>query len=101
MGFLYYNTYYGYGVGTKVRGQIGKKYIYQLIHNKQYRYPYYKPANPRTAPQQNNRTKILNAVNAWKILTPLQKQSYRDMEPFSPPMSGYNYFIQQYLLAKI
>lgn len=98
MGFNYYHSYYGYPIGVQIRGQIGKKFIYQRIQNVQIKYPYKKPTNPRTTLQQAHRARIRQAVWAWQDLTQIQKNFYRQKEPIRPIMSGYNYFISQYIL---
>lgn len=97
MSFNYYDSYYGYPVATKIRGSIGNKFTYQLRHNKQYKIKYYVPTNPRTAPQQANRDKIKYAVLKWHSLTEIQKNFYRKKEPIRPTMSGYNFFIREYM----
>lgn len=98
MAFNYYHSYYGYSIGVQIRGQIGKKFIYQRIQNVQIKYPYKKPTNPRTTLQQAHRARIRQAVWAWQNLTENQKNFYRQKEPIRPIMSGYNYFISQYIL---
>lgn len=36
----------------------------------------YRPTNPRTVPQQANRTKFADGMAAWKALTDAEKQPY-------------------------
>jgi len=97
MGFQFYNSFYGYYPGIQIRGQIGKSFIYQISHGKQIRYHYVTPYNPRTDLQQANRNRIRQAVLSWKSLTEEQKNFYRRKEPINPTMSGYNYYIRQYI----
>ena len=60
------------------------------------RYP--KPSYTRTSAQDEQRNKFKNAVNAWNALSPSEKEQWnKDAEPFG--LTGYQYFIQQYLLA--
>jgi hypothetical protein len=99
MPFNYSHSYYGYVVATQIRGTIGKKYTFQRIHNIQIKYPYYKPADPKTPAQLNQRNKIRLAVLAWQTLIEEQKNFYRKKEPIRPIMSGYNFFIREYILA--
>lgn len=65
---------------------------------KYYREPYYTPKNPRSIPQQANRTKIASAVSAWQALTPSEKMLYNN-KAFGKRMSGYNLFLKEYLLS--
>jgi len=95
--FNYYNSFDYIPIGLKVRKQLGKKYIYQIRNGTQVRYDYVVPDNPRTELQQANRWRIRQAVLSWQSLNDDQKQSYRKLEPFKKPMSGYNYYIQQYI----
>lgn len=97
MGFLWYNEFYGEYVGIKIRGAVGKKWIYQVVNNVQKKYPYVVPSNPRTAAQQAQRDLLRNAVNAWHALTDDQRNVYRRGEPYRPTMSGYNFFISSYI----
>jgi len=60
------------------------------------RYP--KPSYTRTSAQDEQRNKFKSAVNAWNALSPSEKEQWnKDAEPFG--LTGYQYFIQQYLLA--
>ena len=60
------------------------------------RYP--KPSYTRTTAQDTQRNKFKQAINAWKALSPSEKEEWnRNAEPFG--LTGYQYFIQQYLLA--
>ena len=95
--FDYYHTYYGNLVGTQIRKQIGKNFIYRRRGNQQEKYPYVVPSNPRTPTQQANRNRIRIAVLAWQALSEQQKNSYRSKEPIVPIMSGYNFFIREYI----
>lgn len=95
--FQYSSTYDYIPLGIKIRKQLAKRYIYQNRKGTQVKYDYVVPSNPRTLLQQANRWKIIQAVFGWKSLAEQEKQNYRDMEPFTNIMSGYNYFIQQYL----
>lgn len=97
--FNYYHTYYGYLIATQIRKQLGKKYIYRRLKNVQIKMLYYTPTNPRTETQQNNRNKIRLAVLAWQYLTEEQKNFFRSKEPIKPIMSGYNFFIREYVKA--
>lgn len=54
--------------------------------------------NPRTEPQQANRAKISDAVDAWQALTTEQKDAY-NKSSIGMHMSGYNLFMREYLLS--
>jgi len=75
------------GVWRRKRFSGGKKYLCQN---------YYFPTNPRSIPQQNNRTKFANAVLAWQNLTTSQKEYYNDRES-GRKMSGYNIFLHNFM----
>jgi len=95
--FLFYTYFYGYFVGMKITKTIGKKWIYRTWHNKQLRYRWYKPNNPRTQKQQRQRDLLRQAIIAWKQLTEKIKNTYRKLEPITPTMSGYNFYLRQYI----
>lgn len=57
---------------------------------------YYYPSNPRTIPQQANRSKFADAVNAWQSLTDEQRMLYRSSVRVER-MSAYNHFIKNWL----
>lgn len=97
MAFQFYNSFYGYYPGVQIRGQIGKSFIYQIQHGVQVRYAYVVTDNPRTDLQQANRNKIKLAVISWKSLSEETKNFYRRKEPITPTMSGYNYYISEYI----
>lgn len=59
---------------------------------------FYRPTNPRTAPQQSNRTKFAQAVSAWQELTAEQKESY-NARAKGKNYHGYNLFISEYQLS--
>lgn len=54
--------------------------IYQMRMTKRGKVPvrmkFYVPTNPRTVPQQANRTKFADAMQAWMALTPTAKEPY-------------------------
>ena len=95
--FQYYRTYYGYYIGLEIRKQIGKKFIYQMNNGVQIKRRWKKPRNPRSDKQQANRWKIKQAVLAWKALPESEWNYYRGLEPFKKIMSGYNFFVSNYV----
>jgi hypothetical protein len=95
-----------YGVKIYGKGTYGDRIrltgIYridsQMGIRKYYNEPYYIPKNPRTEEQQNQRAKMTAAVAEWQDLTDEQKSAYNKKAKFLQ-MSGYNYFLKQYLLS--
>lgn len=95
--FQYYRNYYDNVIGVNIRKQIGKRYIYQVVNGKQIRKRYVVPHDPRDPVVLFNRWKLAQAVLSWKAQTESTKQSYREKEPFKKIMSGYNYYIGEYM----
>ena len=62
------------------------------------RQEFYIPSNPRTVPQQAQRTKMANAILAWQGLTTEQKNVYNENAKYKK-LSGYNLFLKGYLLS--
>jgi len=61
-----------------------------------YREPYYITKNPRYAPQQAWRGIFADAVLAWQGLTAPEKAVY-NIKAKGKRMSGYNFFLKEYL----
>lgn len=101
MSFKYYHQYYGYIVGTQIRGQIGKKQVYRIRNGRQQKYSYYVPFNPQTPAQQANRLKYAHSIKYWQALSPAEKALYNSLEKVHPHMSGFNYYIHLYMKDKI
>jgi len=97
MPFNFYHDYYGYIVGTQIRGQIGKKYIYQVRNNQQRKYLYKIPYDPKSPAQLRMRDLIKKANQKWQSLTEQEKNNWRKLEPIIPTMSGFNYFVSCYV----
>lgn len=72
----------------KVAGVVGSQW-----KDKNYLREYVKPANPNTAAQQTQRTKMSDAVAFCKPLVGPVFNAYTDK--FQKSMSGFNYFIKQ------
>lgn len=62
------------------------------------RQEFYISKNPRTIPQQANRSKLADAVAAWQVLTPPQKAVYNKRAK-NLKMYGDNLFIKEYMLS--
>jgi len=99
MQWNYYPGTYGIYVGLGIRGAIGYLYTFQIIHGKQCRFPYYVPPPSRTYAQAQQRDKLKHATYSWHTLTEEQKNYYRGKEPITPIMSGFNFFVRQYIKA--
>ena len=76
--------------------------VYQTVHRGRKRWVqrigYVVPNNPRSIPQQANRTKFADAVSAYQALTNEQKELLvwraRDRH-----MSGYNLFLREFMIG--
>lgn len=95
--FQYYRSFGYYVIGINIHKQIGKRYIYQVVGGKQIRKRYVVPFDPRDPVVLFNRWKMKQAVLSWKAQDESTKQSYREKEPFKKIMSGYNYYIGEYM----
>ena len=118
-GFLFYQSYYGYYIGIRISGTIGRmqgktriirgktyygmtsrrfpKITYYVWKGKQYHRPYYAPAYRNTPRQQQERDAMRGANLGWKALTPAEKETYKDTKSGTHMISGFNFFISQYL----
>jgi len=97
IGFQYFSNGYYCAVGIKIRGQIGKKYIYRIVKNTQHRYPYKKPYNPNSPLQQKYRFLYKHAILSWQSLPETEKAEYRKKEHRLGKMSGFNFYIREYI----
>ena len=95
-----------YGVSSFGKTHFGDFMIFTGIYRRDnvtgkvryYREPFYTPKNPRSDPQQTNRGKMTAGVLAWQALTQEQKNHYNKLA-IGKKMSGYNFFLKQYLLS--
>lgn len=81
----YFNKLSGYYQKRKLK-QGGK--VCRLRH--------YWPKNPQTIAQQANRARFAQAVNAWRLLTPLEVAKY-NKRGAKRNMEGFNLFISEYM----
>jgi len=58
--------------------------------------PFYAPYDPKTIPQQANRSKFAQAVLNWQGFTVEQKKVY-NKKAIGRHMSGYNFYIREYM----
>lgn len=81
-------------------GQIGKSFSVSHWKGIKKGMKHFKPKNPRTASQQQNRNILAYAVMGWQALDAEQKESYEiSAGNLGLKMSGYNFYLQQYMLA--
>lgn len=63
---------------------------------------YYRPFNPQTLEQQDNRSVFQSAVAGWQVLPDESKLAwnfYQDFRRRRPIMSGYNLYISKFMLS--
>ena len=97
MGFNYYNEFYGYFVADKIRGTIGKKIIYHVQNGRQRKWAYYIPFDPKTETQLRLRDILRQAVLLWQNLSESERNFYRENIPPGKSMTGFNFFISNYI----
>lgn len=90
-------TYNGIPLGTEVRRQINKEFIYRVSQGHQFKYPYFVPTNPQTAPQQSWRATFTTGVAAAKVLSEGEKEIYRDMAERKKGQTWFTMFMREYL----
>lgn len=99
-----YNAGAEYGArvyGDFFYGKTGKVWgIYQRRHNKgkkiYTRLKFYIPTNPRTVPQQSNRSKFASGMSEWASLTQNEKNVYNERAK-RKQVHGVNLFLTEYL----
>jgi len=68
----------------------------------QYMRRWFRPTNPKTTGQQAQRSKLADAVAAWQALYDVTKTAWNEAaRDVYPPISGFNYYTQQYILQNI
>lgn len=97
MPFNWLDSYYGISIGIKIHGTIGKRWIYQVVENVQQKYAYYQYVNPDTPLQQKFRDLLKKAVQTWHTLSATEKTVYDQSIPPGKTMSGFNFFISEYI----
>lgn len=99
MGFDYYHEFYGVYIGLGIRKQVGKKYIYQVVKGDQRKYSYVVPSRPNSPGQQQMTDLLRKAVQSWHDLSTEEKLSYDHAIPAGKTMSGFNFYISEYILS--
>lgn len=97
MAFNWWDSFYGQYIGVKVHGQIGKEYIYYVVHGRQLKRRYNVQQNLTHPNQIRVHENFKKANLAWNALAEDQKTEWKKRDQYNPTMSGYNYFISQYL----
>ena len=97
MPFDFYNEFYGTYVGVKIRGALSKRFIYQVVNNRQRKYAYCVPSDPKSAEQLRLRDLLRKATQSWHTLSDEDKNFYRESVPEGKPMTGFNYYVSLYI----
>lgn len=91
-------------------GTIYKTLTASIWKGRNYIRGYFIPSNPNTPAQQAQRTLMQNAVSGWQSLVDIMPESgaggpetYKDQwdeaaRDVYPPISGFNYYVMQFLL---
>lgn len=102
-----HNYYGGKPVGCKIRGQIGKQFIYRVRQGNGYagskvgkdyqdKYRYFVPGNITNYQGEPSRQCFAAAVLAWQALPGSEKQQYNSAASRRGGLTGFNLFIQNY-----
>jgi len=81
-------------------GNFGGVLVYQRRRGEATVYPYTVPVNPNTLPQQGVRTSFAAATSDWNALPPASK-AWWWYKAQGARLSGYNMYVQNYLLGLI
>lgn len=85
---IYQKRVGGYNQYTGPPGRRAPSYYVQMRT--------YRPTNPQTEEQQENRTLFAQAIEAWQDLTTEQKANY-NQKASRYSRTGYNFFISEYM----
>lgn len=101
--FIEYSYFGGCFLGENLFGDyVLLSGIYQIRHGSDGPYlcreNFMVPKNPRSIPQQANRSTFADAISAWQALTNEQKAFYNE-KAVGQHLSGYNLFIKGYMLS--
>ncbi|MCX7919330.1 MAG: hypothetical protein N3A72_06945 [bacterium] len=92
----------GFPLGSLQASGKFRDYIFVTRNGKTYLKPYTKPRNPNTTKQRAQRNKFRQAVQSWKLLSPEEKQAYRNRAKLKPtPMTGISLFCQEQLTRSV
>lgn len=81
-------------------GSIGKAFAVSHWKGQPKAIKHFKPRNPRTTTQQDNRDIYSYAVMAWQSMDAADKEDYnQSAKNLNLHMSGYNYFCSEYMIA--
>jgi len=84
-------------IALTARGRIGQWWIHKEYKTYRVVTKYYVPTNPQTDTQQANRQLMTDAVTNWQGFNDETKNYYNELKR-PTQMSGYNRYIQLYLL---
>jgi len=83
-------------------GTMDKSITASIWKGQQYMRRWFRPTNPKTTAQQAQRSKLAAAVQAWQSLYESIQEDWNEAaRDVYPPISGFNYFVQQYILQNI
>lgn len=78
---------------------LGVKGIYQMRMTKRgkrsIKMKFYRPTNPQTTAQEDNRTKFANAMAGWGALTDTEKSAYNERAK-KLNLFGWNLYIREF-----
>jgi hypothetical protein len=78
-------------------GDFGKALTYRRVNGTNVVSEYSSPTDNRSIPQVAHRSGMHDARDAWRALSPSEKQSWNQSAIGIPGTSGYNLFIKDYL----
>lgn len=93
-------TYNGIPLGTEVRRQINKEFIYRVSQGHQFKYAYFIPTNPQTVPQQSWRAVFTAGMTAAMALSPEEREPYIERAKQKKGWSWHNIFLSDYLWSQ-
>lgn len=97
MAFNWWDSFYGRYIGVKIHGQLGKTFIYYVVNGRQLKRRYNVQQNIEHSQQKRVHSVFRMANQKWNTLNQEQKKEWKKKDQYNPTMSGYNYFISQYL----
>jgi len=90
---------YGPILSIDARGTVGKIVTYSGWRGISYARQWFKPQNPRTALQVEQRGRLTRAVAAWHQETDDVKKQWDEAAPL--PLSGFNFYVKRFIQYNI
>lgn len=83
-------------------GTMDSSITASIWKGQQYMRRWYRPTNPKSTLQTAQRTKMANAVKAYQALYDVTQEAWNvAAREVYPPISGFNYYVQQYINQNI